>query len=281
MFEGAIAIVTGGASGIGKAVVGALANAGAQVTIADRQEELGVSVAEELNGASRTSNVRFVSTDVSDYAQVAELIHHTHAASNRLDFLFNNAGVSVGGYVSDYSHEDWDRVLSVNLDGVVNGIQTAYPIMRRQGSGHIVNTASLAGLIPSPMNVAYTASKHAIIGLSRALRPEASTYGVRVSVICPGVVRTPMLEGGGKYGRLATAVPEDVIAAAWEAANPIGPEVCAEKILEGVAANREIIFAPSRGRLLWWIERVVPSLLTSRGFEKLRKEFHQGHQDDA
>lgn len=281
MFDGAIAIVTGGASGIGKAIASALTQAGAQVTIADRQEVLGFTVAEELNSKPNTGDVRFVQTDVSDYEQVAELIHQTHEGAQRLDFLFNNAGVSVGGYVSDYNHQDWSRVLSVNLDGVVNGIQAAYPIMQRQGSGHIVNIASLAGLIPSPMNVAYTASKHAVIGLSRALRPEASTYGVKVNVVCPGVVRTPMLKGGGKYGRMATTVPEDVVAAAWEAASPMAPEACAEQILAGVAANREIIFAPHRGRLAWWIERAAPSLLTRRGFATLSKKLNQEDQSSA
>ena len=99
----------------------------------------------------------------------------------------------IGGSVNLYSIEDWNQIIDVNLRGVINGIQAAYKIMMEQGFGHIVNTASMAGLMPGPGNVAYTTTKHAVVGLSKSLRAEAAHRGVRVSVLCPGVIRTPIL----------------------------------------------------------------------------------------
>src|SRR5439155_13844601 len=104
---------------------------------------------------------------------------------------------------------DWHKVFDVNLRGVVNGVQAAYPVMLRQGFGHIVNTASVAGLLPTPTIVSYCAAKHAVVGLSTSLRVEAAEAGVRVSVLCPGAIKTPILEGG-KYGKMLQPLPPEV-----------------------------------------------------------------------
>jgi short-subunit dehydrogenase len=167
-------------------------------------------------------------------------------------------------------------VIEVNLLGVINGIQAAYKIMIAQGFGHIVNTASMAGLMHGPGNVVYTTTKHAVVGLSESLRIEAAQVGVRVSVICPGVVRTPILEGGGKYGKMLIDIPPEQVRRMWEKLRPMCPDIFAEKVLNSVAKNKAIIIVPSWWRLFWWINRQSPSLarsLAQRHFKRIQKEF--------
>ena len=108
--------------------------------------------------------------------------------------MVNNAGVAIGGLLEELDERHWSKALDVNLRGVINGVTAAYEVMRAQGSGHILNTASLAGLIPAPAMLPYTTTKHAVVGLSTALRAEAASQGVRVSVLCPGFVDTPLLD---------------------------------------------------------------------------------------
>jgi short-subunit dehydrogenase len=147
--------------------------------------------------------------------------------------------------------------------------------MVEQGFGHIVNTASMAGLMPGPGNVAYTTTKHAVVGLSTSLRAEAAGLGVRVSVLCPGVVRTPILEGGGKYGKMLIAIPPEQVRRLWEKLRPMDPAVFAGKVLNCVAKNRAIIIVPSWWKIYWWMNRLSPSLgmfLSQRQFQKMQKE---------
>ena len=131
-----------------------------------------------------------------DAVAVQALVDEVAVRHGRLDFMFNNAGIVIGGRTDEMSREHWDRVIDVNLKGVVNGVVAAYPLMVSQGHGHIVNTASTAGLAPAVLVAAYSASKHAVVGLTGALRPEAARFGVRVSVMCPGAVDTPILDAG-------------------------------------------------------------------------------------
>jgi NAD(P)-dependent dehydrogenase (short-subunit alcohol dehydrogenase family) len=192
-----------------------------------------------------------------------------------LDYLFNNAGIVIGGGVNLYGIKDWNQVIDVNLRGVINGIQAAYKIMIAQGFGHIVNTASMAGLMHGPGNVAYTTTKHAVVGLSESLRIEAAEAGVRVSVICPGAVRTPILEGGGKFGKMLIDIPPEQVRRMWERVRPMSPDIFAEKVLNSVAKNKAIIIVPSWWKLFWWINRLSPSLerfLALRRFQRIRKE---------
>jgi NAD(P)-dependent dehydrogenase (short-subunit alcohol dehydrogenase family) len=123
--------------------------------------------------------------DVSDYSAVEQVVREMLSGTGRLDYMFNNAGIAVGGAFSLNSIDDWNRIIDVNLLGVINGVQAAYQVMLKQGFGHIVNTASMAGLLPAPAGVAYAATKHAVVGLSRSLRIEAAFDSIRVSVLCP------------------------------------------------------------------------------------------------
>jgi NAD(P)-dependent dehydrogenase (short-subunit alcohol dehydrogenase family) len=268
-FKGAVALVTGGASGIGRALGEALARRGARVVLADLQVDLAQAVAAGIRGAGGQATAELL--DVTDFPATNRLVQDTFRGEGRLDFVFNNAGIGIGGEVRLYELEDWDRVLNVNLRGVVHGVQAAYPIMLRQGFGHIVNTASMAGLIPAPMVVGYCATKHAVVGLSTSLRIEAAAAGVRVSVLCPGVIRTPALIDGGKYGKLLQAIPQDAQQNLFERQRPMSPERFAEQALRAVARNQAIIIIPSWWRLVWWLYRLSPSLAFHLGAWGRRK----------
>jgi short-subunit dehydrogenase len=173
--------------------------------------------------------------------------------------MFNNAGIGIGGEVRFYDIKDWEQVVDVNIRGVIHGIRAAYPVMLRQGYGHIVNTASMAGLVPFPTAVSYCASKFAVVGLSTALRIEAAEAGVRVSVLCPGVIQTPILEGG-KYGKSLQPLPPEVMRANWERQRPMNVDKFAAKALSAVAKNRPIIVIPRRWKIMWWLIRLSPPL---------------------
>jgi NAD(P)-dependent dehydrogenase (short-subunit alcohol dehydrogenase family) len=274
IFDGATAIVTGGASGIGRALAEELAKRGCEVVLADLQIELAEKVASEIRASG--GKAKAVKVDVTDFSAMEQLVQETFKRTGRLDYIFNNAGIVIGGYVNHYGIEDWNKIVDVNLRGVINGIQAAYKIMMAQGFGHIINTASMAGLMPGPGNVAYTMIKHAVVGLSKSLRAEAAQMEVRVSVLCPGVVRTPILDGGGKYGKMLIDIPPEQIRRLLEKLKPMSPNIFAKKVLNSVAKNKAIIIVPSWWKLFWWIDRLSPSLgifLAQKRFQKMQKEF--------
>ena len=197
----------------------------------------------------------------------------TTERTGRLDYIVNNAGIGIGGNVKDYTIHDWNQIVDVNLRGVINGVQAAYPIMIKQGFGHIVNTASMAGLIPSPAVVAYSTTKHAVVGLSKSLRAEAASAGIYVSVLCPGVIRTPILKAGD-YGRMSTEIPPETMRELWEKLRPMPADAFACKAINAIAKNKAIIVVPLWWKLFWWINRLSPSLgitLAERNFQKLQK----------
>lgn len=255
------AIVTGGASGIGRALAEELAATGVDVVLADRQVEVAEQVASGIR--ARGGAATATELDVRDAGRFQEVVQHTIARAGRLDYLFNNAGIGVGGEAREFELADWDDVIDVNLRGVAHGILAAYPVMIRQGFGHIVNTASMAGLTPAPAQISYTATKYAVVGLSRALRLEARRYGVKVSVVCPGAIRTPILQGG-RYGRFKSSIDPAFIAEAFERLRPMEPSRLARRVLRAVECNRAIIIEPRWWRVGWYLDRLSP-----RVFEKL------------
>ena len=165
-------------------------------------------------------------------------------------------------------------MLDVNLRGVVHGIQAVYPIMIRQRSGHIVNTASMAGLTTTVTQTSYTASKHAVVALSRSLRVEAERHGVTVSVLCPGVIRTPILTGG-EYGRVALpGISADDMLKSWEQLRPMAPEKFAERALRAVDRGDAVIVVPAWWKVWWYLERLSPALslrLAKRMLKQMRE----------
>jgi NAD(P)-dependent dehydrogenase (short-subunit alcohol dehydrogenase family) len=264
-FDGAVAIITGGASGIGRALGEELARRGATVVLADLQIETAHEVAASIRAGGGKATA--AELDVTQFEAVNRLVESIVKTHERLDYMFNNAGIGILGEVRHYQIADWHRVYDVHINGVTNGVQAAYPIMLRQGFGHIVNTASMAGLVPSPWLVSYTAAKHAIVGLSLGLRPEAAALGVRVSVLCPGVVRTPIIEGGGKFGKLLPPLPPerqrafwDRVRPMWKRMRPMDPNLFARKVLRAVARNQAVIIVPGWWKLYLWFNRLFPGL---------------------
>ena len=207
-FHDAVAIITGGASGIGRALAEELVSRGAHVVLADLQIDLAQEVAANIRAQGGKADA--VEVNVTDASAVNALVQNTVERAGRLDYMFNNAGVAVAGEARDHSLDDWNYILDINLRGVIHGVQAAYPVMIAQGFGHIVNTASVAGLFPTAFMIGYSATKHAVVGLSTSLRIEAAYDGVRVSVVCPGLIRTPIMDGG-KYGRLLNVRKDEML----------------------------------------------------------------------
>ena len=193
-FDGKAVLVTGGASGLGEAAVGLLAGAGAQVVVADLDADRGAAVVEAVRGDG--GEAVFQATDVTREDDVAAAVARALDTYGRLDGAINNAGTTgPSSPTADYSLEDWNRVLALNLTGVFLGLKHEIPPMVAHGGGAIVNTSSGAGLVGFAGLPAYVASKHGVIGLTRAAALEYVKAGVRINAVCPGSTRTPMLEG--------------------------------------------------------------------------------------
>ena len=258
-YQDAVAVVTGGASGLGRALADELARRGAEVVVADLQTEL----AEEAAATIRAAGGRAVAEtlDVTDAPAVERLVLATFDRTGRLDYLFNNAGIAIVGEAQLHKLDDWNRVIDVNLGGVVHGVNTAYPLMLRQGFGHIVNTGSFMGLVPCGSEVSYGTTKFGIVGLSTSLRIEAAAAGVRVSVICPGAVFTP-IANGGKFGKLLQPMSDEAVERFWSALHPVPAKLIARQALDRVAKNHAVIVVPARYRWIWRLYRYAPALVT-------------------
>lgn len=255
-FAGKVAVVTGGASGIGKAICEYLGRQGATVIVVDRNPE-GAGRVEGAIVAS-AGRAEAVGVDVANEEEVERLIESVRERHGRLDYLFNNAGVSVNGEFLDISAEHWKRIIDVNFWGVIYGCRYAYPIMVRQGSGHIINTASLAGLIPGGLTTSYSASKHAVVGFSLTLRPEARLYGVRVSALCPGFILTGIQKSTPNVSEYLNSEENRRMRVRMRA--PTADD-CIDQIMRGVRRNKGIIFTPNRQRIYWWLHRLSPEFM--------------------
>ncbi len=247
---GKIAIITGGAGGIGKALAQEMAERGCRLVLADVNAELLEKTATELRAAGAQLEAKTV--DVRDAAQVQELVEGAFHDLGRIDYIFNNAGVNLCAELRDTTLEDWNLLIDVNLRGVVHGVHAAYPIMCKQGFGHIVNTASAAGLVPAAAEGAYAATKHAVVGLSLALQIEAAAFGVKVSVVCPGLVDTPILDST-KYVKFDPDVIKNVAPE-----KPIPPRKAARRVLRGVERNQFYIVITTTAHVLWRLHRYMP-----------------------
>ncbi len=242
------AVVTGAGSGIGAALCQVLAARGADVIAADVDELAASRTAEAIGGTA-------IRCDVT----IADEVEALAARAGDVDLWINNAGIAIGGATHELSLADWKRVLDVNLTGVVHGIHAAYPRMIARGRGHLVNVASVAGLAPYPLALPYTTSKHAVVGMSLALRAEARGHGIRVSVACPGMVKTPIWERSEVRGALGRSRPKLLarIAGAMSASD------CATAIVRGIDANRGVIPVTTEAHLAWWLSRTSPALATA------------------
>jgi NAD(P)-dependent dehydrogenase (short-subunit alcohol dehydrogenase family) len=265
VFRDKTAIVTGGASGIGKGLCEELCRHGADVLVADVNVEEARKVAAELKASGGRAEA--VKLDVTIEEDVRGLVEKTAAENGKLDFIFNNAGIGIGGEVQDMKLDHWRRIVDVNLWGVVYGTLAAYQVMVKQGSGHIVNTASSAGLVPSPLLAAYSTTKHAVVGFSTSLRAEAAELGVKVSVVCPGFIDTPIFD--------STTYVETSKELVWSLIPPglkmMSALDCARAALKGVARNKGIIPVQAPAYIMWWLNRLNPRIMDAQLRKTIQK----------
>lgn len=192
-FIGKTALITGAASGIGKATAMAFAQAGANVVLADIALAAGQELEQEIQRANRSA--LFVQTDVANAEQVAQLIVAAVERFGRIDYAFNNAGIEEEhGRLAQSDEQMFDRMMAINVKGVWLCMKHQLGVMHAQRSGVIINTASVAGLVGAPKHAIYAATKHAVVGLTKSAAAEYGHYGIRVNSICPAVIRTPMFE---------------------------------------------------------------------------------------
>lgn len=247
-FDNQVAIVTGGGSGIGRAMCEQLADARAHVIVVDIDGGKANTVAAGL-GSRGARSAEAVRVDVTDGPAVEELVDGVCKQHGRLDYIFNNAGVCIIGDTLSFSMDDWNKLIDVNIRGVVHGTVAAYQRMAKQGHGHIVNTASMAGLVPSPLFTAYALTKHAVVGLSRSLRLEGKEYGVHVSAICPGIIDTPMVDSPRK------GIDVDP----REHADRFYPvDKCVRDALAGVAKRQDLIVVSPMAKFATTLDRISP-----------------------
>jgi len=252
-FTGASAIVMGAASGIGRELARRLAISGARVYGADIDEGGLFDTKERLGGDG--VSMETCRLDVTNGDAVRELIERTAKDEGGIDYVFNNAGIAIVAETRDMTDEQWRRIVEVNLMGVIHGTTTAYRIMTEQGYGHIVNTASLAGLVPISSETAYTTTKFGVVGLSQSLRAEGRALGVKVSVVCPGFIKTEIMQRVEVVGASREAYIKKM-----PPMMDVGKAVM--KILRGVRRNRGIIPVGLDAWSLWLPYRFCPALIT-------------------
>ncbi len=246
------AVITGAGSGIGAALAVVLARRGMRVVCADLDEQAAGATARAIRVLGREATAARV--DVTSAAEVETLA----ASAGDVDLWINNAGIAIGGATHELRLADWRRVIDVNLAGVVHGIHAVYPRMVARRRGHIVNVASVAGLAPYPLALPYTTTKHAVVGLSLALRAEARAHGVKVGVACPGRIATPIWERSEVRGALADRRAE-LLARAPAA---MSVDRCAGVIADGIARDRAVIPVTLEAHVAWRLARLSPWLAT-------------------
>ncbi len=252
MFTGKHAIVTGAGSGIGAALCRALDAAGADVVCTNIDAGAAERTASTLSARARSARL-----DVTDAQAVQAAVDDVVERAGRLDLMFNNAGIVWGGDSELLTLEQWNAIIDVNVRGVVHGVAAAYPQMIRQRGGHIINTASMAGLTAAGQITSYVMTKHAIVGLSLALRSEAAVHGIGVLAICPSAIETPLLDKGAVggfdgrnyflQGRASkSAYPADRLA---------------HDTLEAVRRNKALLVKPRSAHGQWLFARLAPGLM--------------------
>lgn len=255
-FAGKRCLITGAASGIGRATALKLAARGAELFLTDRDADgLALTVADARALGAVVAAHRAL--DVSDYDAVADFGADVHAAHPAMDVVMNIAGVSAWGTVDKLSHQDWKSMVDINLMGPIHIIETFVPPMiKGRRGGHLVNVSSAAGIVALPWHAAYSASKYGLRGLSEVLRFDLARHRIGVSVVVPGAVRTPLVDSV----HIAGVDRDDPNVRKWTdrfSGHAVSPEVAADKILRGVAKNRYLVYTSQDIRALYLFKRTA------------------------
>jgi len=267
---GRSAVVTGGGSGIGAALTRALVAAGAHVVCTDVDLATAEAVAAGVTGPGTAKGRR---VDVTSADEVAGVVDDVVTEHGRIDLMFNNAGISLLGDTQDLTLDHWNSIIDVNIRGVVHGVHAAYPRMVGQRSGHIVNTASMGGLMAGGLLTSYVMTKHAVVGLSLALRTEAAAYDVGVTTVCPAAVDTPILD----KGELGPVRGRDYFLKGQRIRRPVDPDVLAGKVLDAVVANRPLVVEPVQARIAWRLGRLSPAFVLRSGTRFVARQRAAAH----
>lgn len=248
VFNNKIAIITGAASGLGMGFAREIGKAGGTVIAADIDLEGVQKTVDAIGGSAEAHKL-----DVRDSAAVIALVDSTVEKHGRIDYIFNNAGIAVQGYVEEIPIEDWDAIIDINLKGVAYGTSAAYRHMVKQGHGHIVNTASLAGLTPSPLLVPYSTVKFGVVGMCDSLRIEAQSKGVNVTALCPGFIDTGIYENSRSTGfdkaKARESIPGGIVSL----------EKGVKTLLDGVVKKKRVVTLPWFSHLLILSYKLTPN----------------------
>jgi short-subunit dehydrogenase len=265
-YKDKVIIVAGGASGIGEHLVRQLSSFAKLVIILDRNKKAGTALAKLLAGTVEFQYVEM--KDDTAVAKVLKAIDEKHT----IDYFFNTAGSFMAGEIRDTPTKDWQEITNINLQPMINATSAIYSIMLKKRHGHIVNFASSAGLFPVPVMSLYGATKYAVVGMTLGLRMEAKTLKVKVSVVCPTVVETPLYDTA-MYEGLDTKKALNFLK---NKAKPQQPGKAARRTIEAVAKNKAIIHTSNSTKLGWVLYRLSPSLymaLAQRFFKPYRRNW--------
>ena len=267
-FDGQVALVTGAGSGIGREMALLFARLGAFVHVVDIGTESAKAVTREIEAAGGNASAHTV--DCSDSAAVEALAESVFAEGKGLDVLCNNAGIGHGGPIEETELEEWERVIAVNLMGVIYGMHSFVPRLLAQGRpAHIVNTASLAGLVASPQMAPYCTSKFGVVGLSESADAELASRGIHVTALCPGIIYTPILASATMHGEMAGNRQKIID---FYRTRGVTPDVVAKDAVSAIKHKRVIQPSP-RSHVMppWLLKRISPGLseLASRQLVRL------------
>lgn len=248
------AVITGASSGLGKAYALAWARRGWRIGVVDIETAEGERTLEEVERLGGRGE--FYRCDVRDLEEVQAMAGHFFASWGGVGVLVNNAGVFGAGAVGEIPIDDWRRIIDVNFWGVVHGCHAFIPLMKEQGNGHIVNTASAGGVISTPETAPYNSSKAGVIAVSETIRTELSAHGIGVTVVCPTFVDTRLLSS-------MTVTPDtpirDISSVAFEHSRMDAGQI-AEKVVRAVEKNRLYVFPQLSSKVLWANKRLFPGL---------------------
>lgn len=257
--EGKTAVITGAGSGIGKATALLMAQRGADVCICDLNEQ-GLAETEQLARALGSS-VLSRRVDVAKREEMRQFADAVHERVAAVDIVVNNAGVGLGGGFLDTQLEDWDWIVGINLYGVIYGCHFFIPPMVKRGlGGHVVNVSSAAGYVATEALAAYSTTKFAVLGLSEALRDELTRHHIGVTVVCPGLINTPITQTSRLRGATMTEEARKQMVAVYQRRN-YSPERVAENILKAIRRNRSVAPISPEAWLMYALKRLSPGLV--------------------